>query len=640
MTTQDNLQEADGLLEEKNKEQKEKTPAKDAVDQAVKKEADVEVVSEATEPEKEVVVENKEEEPTNASIKEIEDVYDNFDLEALTDAFEALLKNDDLYAIRPKVNRIKKVFNNKFSALLNDSKEAFLAEGGNSIDFNFTSPHKKKFNSLSRNYRERNEKFEKSRTQDFKKNLELRLQIIEEIKALINVNQNSNTIYNNFKSLQDKWRGLGKVPAKDANNVWNNYRHHVERFYDFLHLDRDLRDRDYKFNLEKKQKLIKSAEALANEQNLDRVFREVQALHKIWKEELGPVAKEHREALWEQFSAATKAINDKRKIYNAQIEEELTANFKAKEAIVLKINEIANNAYETHKDWQKQIKVIEDLRQSFFKLGSVPKKVRNQSWTDFKSAVRTFNKQKNNFYKFLKKDQSENLKKKKELVEIAEQNKDSEDLETTVVLMKNIQNKWKKIGHIPRSESSKLWKQFRSACNHFFDRYHEQKNAGTPEQIENLAQKEQLLETLKSFEIGADKAANLDSVKGYSKQWSELGDVPKNKRQIDRVFFKAVRTLLIEIGVSEEEVKALNYSNKLQELTKNSKAINNEINFVRKKIEDIKSEMNQLENNLQFFSNVADDNPMVIDVKNKIENYKSNLKEWIQKLSIIKKVIR
>jgi hypothetical protein len=524
--------------------------------------------------------------------------------------------------------------------LLNESKEAFLAEGGNSIDFNFTSPHKKKFNSLSRNYRERNEKFEKSRTQDFKKNLELRLQIIEEIKALINVNQNSNTIYNNFKSLQDKWRGLGKVPAKDANNVWNNYRHHVERFYDFLHLDRDLRDRDYKFNLEKKQKLIKSAEALANEQNLDRVFREVQALHKIWKEELGPVAKEHRESLWEQFSAATKAINDKRKVYNAQIEEELTANFKAKEAIVLKINEIANNAYETHKDWQTQIKVIEDLRQSFFKLGSVPKKVRNQSWTDFKSAVRTFNKQKNNFYKFLKKDQSENLKKKKELVEIAEQNKDSEDLETSVVLMKNIQNKWKKIGHIPRSESSKLWKQFRSACNHFFDRYHEQKNAGTPQQIENLAQKEQLLETLKSFEIGTDKAANLDSVKRYSKQWSELGDVPKNKRQIDRVFFKAVRTLLIEIGVSEEEVKALNYSNKLQELTKNSKAINNEINFVRKKIEDIKSEMNQLENNLQFFSNVADDNPMVIDVKNKIENYKSNLKEWIQKLSIIKKVIR
>ena len=192
MNTQDNLQEADGLLEEK----KEKTTAKETVDQAVKKEADVEVVSKVTEPEKEVAVENKEEEPTNPSIKESEDVYNDFDLEALTDAFEALLKNDDLYAIRPNVNRIKKVFNTKFSALLNDSKAAFIAEGGNSIDFNFISSHKKKFNSLSRNYRERNEKFEKSKTEDFKKNLELRLQIIEEIKALININQNTNTIYN------------------------------------------------------------------------------------------------------------------------------------------------------------------------------------------------------------------------------------------------------------------------------------------------------------------------------------------------------------------------------------------------------------------------------------------------------------
>ena len=254
MNTHNNLQEADGLLEKENKEQKGKTPEKNAVDQTVKNDSDVEVINEITELEKEVAVENNDVESTNASIKETEDVYHNFELEDLTDAFEALLKNDDLYLIRPKINLIKKVFNTKFSELLNDSKKAFLAEGGNSIDFNFTSPHKKKFNSLSRNYRERNEKFQKSKKQDYKKNLELRLKIIEEIKALINVNQNSNTSYNNFKDLQDKWRNIGKVPLKDANNVWNNYRHHVERFYDFLHLDRDLRQRDYKYNLEKKTK--------------------------------------------------------------------------------------------------------------------------------------------------------------------------------------------------------------------------------------------------------------------------------------------------------------------------------------------------------------------------------------------------
>ena len=167
MNTHDNLQEADGLLEKENKEQKEKTPEKNAVDQTVKNDSDVEVINEITELEKEVAVENNDVESTNASIKETEDVYDNFELEDLTDAFEALLKNDDLYVIRPKINLIKKVFNTKFSELLNDSKKAFLAEGGNSIDFNFTSPHKKKFNSLSRNYRERNEKFQKSKKQEF-----------------------------------------------------------------------------------------------------------------------------------------------------------------------------------------------------------------------------------------------------------------------------------------------------------------------------------------------------------------------------------------------------------------------------------------------------------------------------------------
>ena len=639
MNTHDNLQEADGLMEKENKEKKEKTPEKNPVDQTGKNDADVEVINEITELEKEVAVENNDLESTYASIKETEDVYDNFELEDLTDAFEALLKNDDLYVIRPKINLIKKVFNTKFSELLNNSKKAFLAEGGNSIDFNFTNPHKKKFNSLSRNYRERNEKFQKSKNQDYKKNLELRLKIIEEIKALIDVNQNSNTSYNNFKDLQDKWRNIGKVPLKDANNVWNNYRHHVERFYDFLHLDRDLRHRDYKYNLEKKQKIIESAKELASEQNLARAFRELQALHKIWKEELGPVSREYRETLWEEFSTATKIINEKRKIFNSQIEEELVANLKSKENIISKINLIADKEDKEHSYWQNQIKEIEKLRESFFKIGSVPKKSRNKSWTDFKMAVKKFNKKKNNFYKSFKKEQAENFRKKKELVDLAEQNKNSDDLETTVVLMKNIQNQWKKIGHIPRKESSKLWKDFRGACNHFFDRYHEQKNSGTIEEIKTYEKKEQLLNTLNEFEINDNNQINLSSLKEYSKKWSELGNVPKNKKQINKEFFKKINSLLVKIGVSEAELKTLKYSNKLYELVKNSKALNNEISFVRKKIVEIKSEMNQLENNLQFFSKVEDDNPMILDVKSKIENHKNELKEWNQKLSTIKKII-
>lgn len=630
MEIQENLQEADGNKETNNKGgELKKKPA--LCNEIPSEETNLENKKKDVEADLESSVHHRQENAIN---------YEDLDIDSLVKSFENLLKNEDVYAIRSQVNRIKKAFNTKFNSLLITNKEAFLAEGGNSIDFNFSSPHKKKFNTLLRYFRERNERFEKNRTLEYKKNLEARLQIIEKIKKLIDVNQNINTTYNAFKNLQEQWRKLGKVPAKEANNVWNNYRHHVEKFYDFLHLDRDLRDRDHKYNLEKKQKLLKNAEALATEENLGRAFRELQALHKIWKDELGPVPKEYREKLWEQFAAATKVINDKRKVYNLQIEEELLANYKSKEILISEINEIANSEFKTHSDWQKQIKAIEQLRERFFKLGSVPKKLRNKSWSDFKSGVRMFNKNKNKFYKFLKKEQSQNLKKKKELVDIALQNKDSEDFETTAVLIKNIQSQWKSIGHIPRKESKKLWKEFRAACNHFFDRYHQQKNAGTPEENEAFVQKEKLFETLRLFTKGDDKKTDINTLKTYSKQWADVGNVPKNKRQIDRDFSKSINSLLMDIGVSESEMKHLKYRNKLQEISKNSRALNNEIGFVKKKIKEIKSDMNQLENNLQFFSNVKDDNPMVTDVKNKIEFYKSQLMDWNQKLISIKKVVQ
>ena len=654
MTTQDNLQEADGTLEEQKDgtNKQEASPDQQSIPEENKNE-DVQAELESNEkPESQDITEEAQKEHQSPDTERVEENvgaehktekkeinYEAYSLEDLVSDFEHLLKNDDLYSIRPQINSIKKVFNEKFSAKLNEKKEAFLAEGGNSIDFSFDSPVKKEFNKLSKLFREKNEQYQKKKTQNLKQNLEARLQIIEDIKGLIDVSQSSNTTYNKFKNLQEEWRKLGKVPAKEANNVWNNYRHHVEKFYDFLHLNRDLRERDYQHNLEKKQKLIKSAEALASEENLGRAFRELQALHKIWKEELGPVAKEYREVLWEQFSAATKVINDKRQEYNAQIEQKLMLNFEAKEAIVAKIKEISNTQNNTHNEWQKGVREVDALREEFFKIGGVPRKLRTQSWTNFKETVRNFNKTKNNFYKELKKSQFENLKKKKELVEIAIQNKDNKDLETTAVLMKNIQNQWKKTGHVSRKDSQKLWKEFRAACNHFFDRYHEQKNTGTPEENEAFTQKEQLFEKLKSFTTGEDKETDLKSLKDLSKQWNALGHVPRNKRHIDKDFFKKLNNLFEDIGVNEDELKALKYTNKIQELSKDPKALNNEISYVRKKIDDIKSEMNQLENNLQFFSNVDDNNPMVVDVHKKIETHKLQLEQWTKKLSSIKKTL-
>ena len=587
--------------------------------------------SEAEKPEAE---DSKKEEPKPAVD------YKTLSLEDLITEFESLLKSDNIQSIRSSINEIKNNFNAKFTALISEKKEAFLAEGGNTIDFEFTSPLKKQFNELSKTFREKHQSFQKNRTEELKQNLEIRLHIIEEIKGLINVEGDINSAYKTFKNLQERWRNTGQIPSSENNNTWNNYRHHVEIFYGFLHLNRDLRDLDFKHNLEQKQKIILRTEELAKETDLNRAFRELQALHKIWKEELGPVAKEHKDTLWEQFSAATKVINDKRQDYYNQLEETFEENLKIKNELIAQIKAISEKTINSHKDWQANIKEIETLREAFFKTGKVPSKSNEKTWKAFKDAVRTFNKDKNNYYKSLKKDQSENYKKKLELVEIAEQNKDSEDLETTLVLMKKIQNKWKTIGHIPRKDSDKLWKRFRGACNAFFDRYHEQKNNGTEEEITALEQKNELLETLKTFKLTDDKDKNLAALNDFSSQWKKLGHVVQSKRFIDGKFFKTIDGFYSKLGLDKAAMEDLKYSLKLETLAQDQRLFNNEVTFIRKKIDEIKSEINQLENNLQFFSNVKEDNPMVKEVHTNIDKHKAALQTWNAKYSKIKKMIQ
>ena len=568
-----------------------------------------------------------------------EESFESLSLEDLVNKFESLLENENSQNVRNNINKIKNSFNAAFAILIAEKKDAFLADGGNVIDFNFTSPLKKRFNDLSKSFRERQQSFQKNRAQQLNQNLEIRLQIIEEIKGLINVEGDINSSYNTFKSLQERWRNTGQIPSTENNNTWNNYRHHVEIFYGFLHLNRDLRDLDYKHNLEQKQKIIQSTEELATETDLNRAFRELQALHKIWKEELGPVAKEFKDELWEQFSAATKVINDKRQDYYGQLEETFNDNLVIKNDIIDKIKAISEKTSLVHKEWQTNIKEIEALRDAFFKAGKVPSKQNEKTWTAFKDAVRVFNKNKNTYYKTLKKDQSENYRKKLELVEIAEQNKDSLDLETTLALMKDIQNRWKSIGHIPRKDSDKLWKRFRGACNLFFDRYHEQKNNGSEEEIKSFEDKTSLLETLNSFIPSEDKDTNLDSLNQFSSQWKKIGNVTKSKRFIDGKFFKSLDGFYSKIGLDKEALENLKYSLKLETISKDPSLFNNEVIFIRKKIDEIKSEINQLENNLQFFSNVDDDNPLVKEVHKNISKHKEALKVWELKYSKIKKLI-
>jgi len=655
MAKQDNLHNADGIQDESSKNTQKSTEQVDNEDTSKTVEEPTEGSNQDDKTHTNETINGEEqnhvseideanaedaEDDSNAERHQLQDKdYHAMSMEDLVKELAYLLKNHKIQTISKQVNTIKSEFNTKFSELLDEKKEAFLSEGGNEIDFYYSNATKKEFNTLYKEYKKSISAYYDNRAQQLKQNLENRLSIIEEIKNLINVEENINTTYKHFKDLQEKWRNAGPIPREKYNNTWNTYHHHVEIFYDFLHLNNDLRDMDFKHNYEQKLKLIEQAEALAKEENVNKAFRDLQVLHKIWKEDLGPVAKEHREAIWERFSQATKTIHDKRQAYYADLEKAYEKNLERKENIIADIETIANQDIKSHNAWQKKIKEIEQLREAFFNAGKVPINVNEATWAKFKNAVRTFNRNKNAFYKSLKKTQYENLEQKKALIKIAEDNKDSEDFESVTPLMKKIQSDWKKIGHVPRKDSDKIWKQFKNACNHYFDRLHAERKAENKELYEAFEKKSELLSDLNELKFSDDTKANVALLKSKIEEFKAIGHVPHNKRYIDGKFYKAVDKAFNQLNMEKDQLEMVKFESKLEGLANadnDDRLLDNEQHFIKKRISEVKSEITQFENNLQFFSNVDSSNPLVKDVHKKINKKKKELEVWKQKLSKLK----
>lgn len=566
--------------------------------------------------------------------------YSDLSEAKLLSTFRELVRTKSIPSIKDSVHALRTEFNKRFEEDLKDQKEAFLAEGGNIIDFHYTTATQKDFNSILFDYREKRNSYYKSLKRDLQANLKKREDIIEELKGLLNVEESIHSTYQHFKKLQEQWHTAGPIPRDSYNLTWNTYQHHVENFYDFLHLNREFRDLDFKHNLEQKLKLIARAEELAQQNYSHKTFRELQMLHKMWKEDVGPVAKEYRDDIWDKFSDATKDIHQKRLDYLKDEDKILEDNYLQKLAIVENIKNISNNTKPNHNAWQQAIKKIQEQRDSFFALGRVPRAKNKEIWNAFKDATRDFNRAKNTFYKDQKKEQYDNLEKKRELIQIANDNKDSDDFETTTALMKRIQSDWKKIGHVPRKQSDKIWKQFKEACNHYFDRMFADKDKASSEEVENYTKKQELLQTIKDYKFTDDKEAGRQQLSNFMDTWHKIGRVPHNKLYIDKKFNKVLEGIFKELDISKADAELLKYNNKLKALAsqRNDSKLRNEHFFLSKKIDETKDEIRQLENNLGFFQNVDESNPLYKEVVGRINLHKEKLMIWKMKLKQIKEI--
>ena len=311
-------------------------------------------------------------------------------------------------------------------------------------------------------------------------------------------------------------------------------------------------------------------------------------------------------------------------------------NFNAKNEIIAQIAALTTEEVNGHKGWQNQMKKMEALRETFFKAGKVPAELNEETWAKFKIAVRDFNKNKNAFYKEIKHDQQENLNKKMALVEKANALKDSDDFKATTPIMKQIQEDWKKIGHVPRKYSDSIWKDFKTACNAYFDRLHKVQNEENKEEVEAYENKKNFLETFKSFELVGDHKKDLEDIKKNIETWKSFGRVPFNKRHIEGKFNKILDALFEKLSLSKKDTELMKFDNRLEHLAGNedNRALEKEAFFLRKKIDEVQGEIFQLENNIQFItSSSKGENPFIKEVHKSIDRHKEDLKLWKEKLS-------
>ena len=560
--------------------------------------------------------------------------YSKFSLEDLVVLLQKILSNNPVQKVKNQVEGIKTAFNFKFGALLAEKKALFLEAGGNSIDFQFSSPIKSEYNKLLSDYKKKRDAYYTDLEKQLAINLEKRLSVIEQLKDLIE-NADTATMYKSFRELQDTWRTIGSVSKNHYNDTWKTFHHHVERFYDLLHLSNDFRDLDFKHNLEEKLKIIEKAERLAENEDINLAFKELQDLHKIWKEDIGPVSQDMREEIWQNFSAATKKIHDKRHDHFRKMRSKYQEIIENKLEVVAKLNAYDTSNNKSHNDWQKSIKDVEQLRQEYFNLGKLPFSKSEDVWQKFKAATKKFNSSKNVFYKYEKSKQQENLKKKIELIELAESLKESEDWELATNTLKKIQTDWKSIGHVPRKFSDDIWKRFKTACNYYFDRYHQQKNSLDKEQQAIVDAKKTFLETVKEL-----KEPTKEELLEVINTWRGLGRLPRNARHVEGKFNKLIDRALGGLSLGKNEIEMLKFTNLVDGLFADNdiRKLDSEQMFVRKKIDEVVREIQQLENNLGFFSNAKDDNPLVLKVKNSVNAFKDDLIILNKKLSYLKKL--
>jgi hypothetical protein len=540
-----------------------------------------------------------------------------------------------------KIQEIIHQFELKFKTELQNKKEEFVKEGGKEIDFYYRPKHKVDFDVIVKEYKQNKRKFFQEREQSQKVNLDRKLEIIESLKELINVDENINTTYKRFKELQESWHKTGLVPRAKSNNLRQTYKHHTEIFYDFLHLNRELRELDFKHNYQEKIKIIEEAESLSKIGDVLKASRDLNTLHRLWKNDLGPVGKEHGDELWKRFQEASHIIHSRRQEFDKEYDNILEDNLKKKKAILEKMEGIRDNLPKNHNEWHNTINLFNKIRQEFQDIGQVPKADSKASWNKFRTVSREINHQKNIFYKTQKAEQKNNIDLKKNLIKEVKDILEKENWKDFNDRMKSIQKDWREIGFVPRKFSNVLWEEFKAICNLYFDRIKSGYQKINEAEAAKYNEKNEFIKNIKKLSLPTEIEAVKIFYSEHLKQFEGLGVLSESADKKLLVDLSEVFASLIEKSKLEESDREESKTYvKLLLIENNEDELNQEIQNIRKKTDEINAEIRQLENNLEFFSNTSSENPLFKEVSTEIANLKSRSEFWENRLISTRQIKR
>ena len=538
---------------------------------------------------------------------------------------------------KEEIDNLKTTFYKLHIAERDAEQKAYLENGGDPEAYQVSpDPVEDAFKAQMGVIKERRAKLFLEQEQEKQENLQKKTEIIEKIKAMATSPDEANKSYQAFKELQQQWKEIKAVPAEKANELWRNYQLYVEQFYDLLKLNNEAREYDFKKNLELKEKLCENAERLADEKDIISAFHQLQELHQEYRE-IGPVSKELREQIWARFKAASTVINKRHQQHFEEMRANEEENLEKKTALCEKVETIVAAENKGAADWEKRTKEIIDIQAEWKTIGFAPQKMNVKIFERFRTACDVFFSRKADFFKAMKEKYAQNAERKKELVEKARQLSDSTDWKSTADKLIALQKEWKTIGMVPRKLGDKLWNDFITACNHFFEARNAAHAGTRGEERENLSKKKAVIAKLKEM-MGTTPDNAAETIKQLIEEYNAIGHVPFNEKdKVYTQFHDTVDKLYKELNISVASQKLDDFKSNLKNLAKKgSDVVDNERGKLMRRYEALKSEIQTYENNLGFLTAKSKKgNSLVDEMNRKVERLKDDMELVRQKIKAI-----